>query len=289
MISQLISSFEIVSAEDGEVIFNEGDAPDFFYVVLKGHCDLFVRHQQDIDSSLVATYGPGNEMGDGSFIHNLRRRKATAQARGNVVLARLSGQKFASFISRHKMDVHPGGSSKALLRRVLMGHPLFKQLSDDQIEEAVSACYKVSFNKDEEVISHGEYGDAFYIIENGLVDIMVQGPDQHNMYLKERRSRGECFGEASLICNSPRGATAKVSSDHLSAWELDRTTFSVLTKGGSNMLMNYFRRNSSVATIDYAYMTTSDMLKLIGCVDGKPHSAEDYLMLELLRSDNNGY
>ena len=69
----------------------------------------------------------------------------------------------------------------------------------------------------------GEYGDSFYVVDAGTLDVMVDG--------RQVRSLGpnDFFGELALLADTPRTATVRAATD-CRLWVLPRRVFlSVLT------------------------------------------------------------
>lgn len=68
------------------------------------------------------------------------------------------------------------------------------------------------------VIKQGDQGDAWYIVETGTFDIIVNGAKLAS------RGPGDAFGELALLYNCPRAATV-VATTAARVWALDRVTF----------------------------------------------------------------
>jgi cAMP-dependent protein kinase regulator len=85
-------------------------------------------------------------------------------------------------------------------------------------------------SKDIKVISQGDQGDYFYVVESGNFDIFVSasgkiesGPDGMGKQVSTT-GPGTSFGELALMYNAPRAATV-VSTGASIVWQLDRITF----------------------------------------------------------------
>ncbi len=78
--------------------------------------------------------------------------------------------------------------------------------------------YVYVFPSGANVITQGQEGDFFYVVEKGLLTIIVNGTPVGT------REGGSSFGELALMYDAPRAATIKadVSSD---LFRLDRLTF----------------------------------------------------------------
>jgi cAMP-dependent protein kinase regulator len=90
-----------------------------------------------------------------------------------------------------------------------------------QISDALKSS---SFNKGDYVIREGEFGDVFYIIENGeAVATKLTEPGKPATIVKTY-AKGEYFGELSLIKGDPRAANI-VATSNLKLISLDRDSF----------------------------------------------------------------
>src|SRR5437660_10644298 len=78
----------LVGAEE---LFHENDAGDSLFIVQSGRVDIFKNIRRDVDRSL-ASFGPGDVIGEISFIDGARRSATarTTEASSFLVLARQS-------------------------------------------------------------------------------------------------------------------------------------------------------------------------------------------------------
>ncbi|XP_062272594.1 protein kinase, cAMP-dependent, regulatory, type II, alpha, B isoform X3 [Scomber scombrus] len=99
---------------------------------------------------------------------------------------------------------------------------LFKTLEQEQFSEVLDAMFEVLVKPQEHIIDQGEDGDNFYVIENGVYDIVVQ-KDGVSVCVGKYDNKGS-FGELALMYNTPRAATI-IATLEGSLWALDRATF----------------------------------------------------------------
>lgn len=117
------------------------------------------------------------------------------------------------------------------LRHAVSGNFLFSHLDEDQSNQVLGALQeKVIPAKGIKVITQGDVGDYFYVVETGSFDIYVSStgklePGEDGMGKKVASSGpGSSFGELALMYNAPRAATV-VSTEKSTLWALDRITF----------------------------------------------------------------
>lgn len=109
---------------------------------------------------------------------------------------------------------------------------LFAHLDEEQFNLVLGALVEKPIPaKDIKVISQGDTGDYFYIVEKGTFDIYVHpsgtvqpGPDGMGDKVNSIGSGGS-FGELALMYNAPRAATVISTEGQSTLWALDRVTF----------------------------------------------------------------
>ncbi len=102
----------------------------------------------------------------------------------------------------------------AAMRRV----PMFAPLPLTALEQLARSLEPVSFASGERVITEGDPGDCFYVIESGTVAIIHDGHRQTTL------GAGDGFGEIALLSDRPRTATVDVT-DPMTGYRLPREAF----------------------------------------------------------------
>jgi CRP-like cAMP-binding protein len=96
-------------------------------------------------------------------------------------------------------------------RLILRQQPLFKCLSDEQLDTLLPRGKVVHFGRNETIIQQGEKGDSMFIIVAGEASVSAT----RNGLTKQitRMGAGDCFGEMSLLTGELRSATVVASTD----------------------------------------------------------------------------
>lgn len=161
---------------------------------------------------------------------------------------------------------------RAELAKTLSSNFLFQQLDANSKSTVMSALMKKQFPSGTEIITQGDEGDYFYIIESGTVDFYVNGTKVNTS------SDGSSFGELALMYNAPRAATAIASGD-VACWALDRATFRrILLEGTFNRRIMYedFLKDVSVL----AGLTPQERSKLADALSTEIYHAGDRIVTE---------
>lgn len=99
---------------------------------------------------------------------------------------------------------------------------LFRCLDDDQIKDVIDAMFERHVSPGEKVITLGEDGDNFYVVESGIYDIIVKVGDEEKTVGKYE-NKGS-FGELALMYNTPRAATILAKTEGV-LWAMTREVF----------------------------------------------------------------
>jgi len=126
---------------------------------------------------------------------------------------------------------HKTEEQQARLRAAVSGNFLFSHLDDEQSAQVLGALQEKPIpTKGIKVISQGDVGDYFYVVEKGSFDIHVNksgkletGPDGLGAKVGSVGPGGS-FGELALMYNAPRAATV-ITAEQSTLWALDRVTF----------------------------------------------------------------
>lgn len=137
-----------------------------------------------------------------------RRTSVSAEATSNVQ---------ETYIKKKFPKTH---EQRARIQTSIQDNFLFSQLDDEQMQEIIDAMFEKKVCEDEEVITMGDWGDNFYVIEEGEFDVFLKSSDRPVFHYKP----GDSFGELALMYNSPRAATVKAVSNSV-LWCVDRITF----------------------------------------------------------------
>jgi cAMP-dependent protein kinase regulator len=107
---------------------------------------------------------------------------------------------------------------RARLLQIIQKVLLFRGIDDEEIGEVIDAMFLKEVEPGDEVITQGDSGDNFYVIESGEYEVYINGQKVH-----EYNNEGS-FGELALMYDSPRAATVTAKTVG-TLWAMDRNTF----------------------------------------------------------------
>lgn len=116
----------------------------------------------------------------------------------------------------------------ARIEKSIEGHLLFRALDTETRTALILSMTERQVKTGEKVISQGEEGDFFYIVDSGTLDCFVKGADDDTPGRKVTDyTTGASFGELALMYNTPRAATVIASTDS-SLFAIEREVFRTL-------------------------------------------------------------
>jgi cGMP-dependent protein kinase len=98
---------------------------------------------------------------------------------------------------------------------------IFSSLHENELRVLIDAFEPKDIANDEAIITQGEQGDYFYIIEKGTFHVYT---NKEKVGVLGEGNSSKYFGELALLYNQPRAATIKAKGP-ASVFQLDRNTF----------------------------------------------------------------
>jgi len=180
----------------GDVLFRQGDSGDSFYVVEDG-C-FTVTNAEGME---LAQCGKGQCFGELALLKSEPRAATVTALEPSKALA----------CTKDVFDAHLGslGGIRNVWRfEALSKVPLLTGLSQKQRLALCSAFEAKQFAAGENVVSKGEVGDDFFVIEKGACSVFVDENKELN-----RLGPACYFGERALLRNEPRAATVRAATN----------------------------------------------------------------------------
>ncbi|EEH53847.1 uncharacterized protein MICPUCDRAFT_21119 [Micromonas pusilla CCMP1545] len=222
-LEELVDAAFEVSYPAGAVVIEQGDEGDNFYVVADGVADAAVRGKIAGDApTTVQVLEPGASFGELSLMYN-SPRAATVTARTACRLWALDRETFRDIACVSSQRTRK--TREGFLERV----PVLSALTAAERSRVADAIETKSFARGDAVVSQGEDGDAFYIVERGQAAAAREGVDARERDVEVKRYvPGDYFGELALLTEKRRAATVRAVSDVLVCAVVSRATFTRL-------------------------------------------------------------
>lgn len=214
---ELISGHaELRKVEEDGIIFSEGDSDEYVYYLLQGELELISTNSTNFHI-VAGTDGARYPLAQ------FQPRQYTAKAVHDSIVLLVDRNLLDSLLvgnSSDNSDANNGVEVNDIdsdenddwMTRILQS-PLYTSISVENIQKIFSRIESIDVNKGDVIISQGEEGDYYYIIQIGRCQISRKpSAKSQDINLAELRE-GDAFGEEAIIANLKRNASVKMLSD----------------------------------------------------------------------------
>jgi len=229
----IFSVMQRLEVKSGDTIIRQGEDGDKFYVVDSGQFDVFVS-MNGAQPVQVLTYSNQGSFGELSLMYG-KPRAATIKASSNGILWSLDRRAFRRLVMK--------SSSKSLMG-TLRSVEIFKSLKQSQLVSLSDALSEVKFKSGQNVITQGEAGEKFFVIQKGTVKCTVDPGDGGKIKEVLRLGPGSYFGERALLSNKPRAASVQAVSS-LVCLQISRQMFEDILGPLSTLIEDDQKRRES--------------------------------------------
>ncbi len=184
-------------------VISQGDEGDYFYVVEDGDFDVYIHPSGMLQSgpdgmgNKVGSITRGGSFGELALMYNAPRAATiVSSSKGGILwqLDRITFRRILMTDAAEKRKMYEG-----FLEEV----ELLSGLKPYERSKVADALETVKFGSGDHIITEGEPGDAFYLLESGEASAFKGGMDQS---VKDYE-RGDFFGELALLDDKPRAAS----------------------------------------------------------------------------------
>lgn len=185
-----------------------------------------------------------------------------ARRRGGISAEPVTEEDATSYV---KKVVPKDYKTMGALSRAIASNVLFTHLDESERADMFDAMFPVQCLPGETVISQGDEGDNFYIVDSGEVEVLVNGEPVTTI------GEGGSFGELALIYGTPRAATVRARSA-LKLWGLDRDSYRRILMGSTirkrRMYDKFLSRVSILESLEeWERLTVADALEPVSFTD----------------------
>ena len=194
-LSDLVLAMEEVQVVDGEVLIQQGDKGDNFYVVENGEYEVLV------DDNKVAKLGRGASFGELALMYNCPRA-ATIRAAGPGSVWQVDRSTFVHLVVNASM----GSSEAQFLREVA----LFQHVKEVHLLEVAAKMERKNYNRNAVIEKEGQEGTCMYIVFSGEVEVGSRKSGKWVSY--KTYSRNDFLGERALMTGGKRQAEIRAKT-----------------------------------------------------------------------------
>ena len=214
----VIGAMDEKKLKPNEIAIQQGDDGDVLYVVESGELECSKHFKKDGPEVFLKMYQPGDSFGELALLYNAPRA-ATIKAKTNCVLWALDRATFNNIVK------DAAQKKREKFENFLKKVDILSTIDAYELTQICDALKETTFLKKDFIIKEGDYGDIFYILEEGNCKATkTLEPGKPATEIK-KYSAGDYFGERSLIKGEPRYANIEVTSDICKVLSLDRNSF----------------------------------------------------------------
>lgn len=217
----------------GDVVCRHGMFNEYFHIILSGTAAAFIPTEENPRYELYSL-GPNDFFGE-EILFSREPRENSIIARDRLLTLALAPDDIKMLMEGNEniRSLLDQNYISRKLRKDLRSVPVFSHLNDNLFEEVLALASLESCRKGETVFREKDFGDAFYLIRTGEVEIFRSR--KKNDTLISILGEGEFFGEMALLTSELRNGTVVVSSD------------ADLVKISRDDFLNLISRDSSVS------------------------------------------
>ncbi|OAP65327.1 hypothetical protein AYL99_01299 [Fonsecaea erecta] len=201
-------------------VITQGDEGDYFYVIESGDFDIYINPSGAVEAgpdgmgNKVATIGPGGSFGELALMYNAPRAATVVSSSKGGLLWALDRVTFRRILMNNAFQ------KREMYEGFLGEVPLLSSLKPYERAKIADALETVKYEPGQNIITEGEPGDAFYLLESGHAVAYRHGVD----HPVREYGRGGYFGELALLDDKPRAASV-VAKDNVTVAKLGRDGF----------------------------------------------------------------
>jgi len=210
----ILDAMEERSVSEGEIVIQQGDDGDNFYIIEKGDYEII------IGSNSVGKYEGTGSFGELALMYNTPRA-ATIKAITSGTLWSLDRQTFRQII------VKANAIKRKQYEEFLGNVDILENINDFERAKIADVMETKKFGENEIIIKQGDTIDSssfVYFLMAGTVAVTISDTDGTQKEVK-RLEKGSYFGELALLTKEPRKATCKVVSGDATVGVLDVNAF----------------------------------------------------------------
>ena len=132
--------------------------------------------------------------------------------------------------------------------------PIFSALSREDVAKVLGKMEEISFSAGATIVSQGDHGDAFYLIQSGAVQVVVDS-GAGNAEVVAILGAKDWFGEMALLSGEPRSATINTVKE-TTLWRLSREAWDELIDKHPTWLLQFcVTLSKRLSYVDRQYST----------------------------------
>ncbi|OMJ92540.1 hypothetical protein SteCoe_4672 [Stentor coeruleus] len=213
----IVNAMEEKNFTQGSVVIQQGEEGNELFVVESGKLECKKTFNQQDEPKFLKFYQPGEAFGELALLYNAPRA-ATIKAVNESKCWCLDRETFNHIVK------DSAAKKRERYEKFLEGVEVLKSIDSYEKMQIADVLKSISFAPGEYVIRQGDWGDVFYIVEEGTAvakKIFFTGGPEVEV---KQYGPGDYFGELSLLKGEPRAASI-VATSMLKCVSMNRKAF----------------------------------------------------------------
>lgn len=173
-LQEVIDAFQVLSFTEGQTLIKQGDAGDRLYICGSGRVNVFVRRPGQPNSSRgdkVTTLGAGALFGELALMYQAPRAATVVVESDSCTCWALDREPFKMLLAQ------TGQPTLEMYDGFLSELELLKSLNHFELSKLSGALESMLYDAGEEILTPGEAGQKFYIVEDGTCSAFIDGTE----------------------------------------------------------------------------------------------------------------
>ncbi|CAG9332486.1 unnamed protein product [Blepharisma stoltei] len=202
---QLCRQMSLEVYEKKETIFQKGDPPNKFFLILTGEVDVFAQHGKDL--KLIGKATVGKQLGERGLVRNLPR-SLTACASKHTNMIMIPQEDFNRILG-----VYVFAKLEKARHFVEQFIPHVGKYSHSFKERVAYSLHFDDCKRGDLIISKGDLSEQLYFIFDGEAAITIESGVKYRKNVV-KLGVGTCFNEECIFFGQPSSFTIRVSSEY---------------------------------------------------------------------------
>ncbi len=247
---ELAKHARIGSYQLGQIIFSRGEAAKTVVYLISGEVEVFDGKTNrivrgDTPEARQPLAQGARRLGTGTCIKPAQVLLVDREHLDLILTwSQTGGVEVVDLSHRREADEDPQDWMTALLQ-----NQAFHRIPPGNIAQLFACMKDASFAAGDTIIQQGDRGDAYYILTEGRVQVVLQNPNGLEETELNVLGVGRGFGEEALLSGNPRNATVRALTD-VSVMKIEGKDFERLLKAPVLSLITLEDLNSGVQVVD---------------------------------------
>jgi len=228
----ILENSQTISAGEGDIILSEESDNQCHIIVKKGEVEIqrVWKTQEGKLKSYTSNLKPKNFSGGFAYISAAAyRMRARALSDVECLLINADLVDHVLEISAQLTDKKQADLGKEHIIKLFKQVSVMHKLPIENLKEAILRLQPIEVDASTNIVTQGEIGDKYYLIESGEAEIWKTDPFADKTEIVARLTAGDAFGEEALVQDGMRNATVKMVTPG-KLWSLHKKDFDELVE-----------------------------------------------------------